>query len=107
MKHFIFIEQMEDESPSPYYVTAEDLKEAIHLFAEGFIDPDEAWDDLDAQGIDPSVFSKEELLIMGLRSYVDYITAYEVKSDYPETPDCWCTSNITTDFQDILLHHLC
>lgn len=102
MRHFIFIEQMEDESPFPSFVKAETLEEAIKLFAEAFIDPDEARDDLEAQDIDPSVYTEEQLLIKGLQGYVDYITAYEVKSNYPEKPDCWISSRITDDFQEAL-----
>lgn len=101
MRHFIFIEQIEDEAPFPYFVGAETLEKAIRLFAEAFIDPDEARDDLEAQDIDPSCYSEEQLLIKGLQNYIDYITAYEIKSDFPGTPDCWMSFRIT-DFQEAL-----
>ena len=102
MKHFVFIEQLEDEAPFPYFVTAEDLEEAIHLLAEAYIDPDEARDDLEAQDIDPSCYTEEQLLLKGLQNYIDYIRVYEVNSYHPEIPDCWVSDRITDDFQQVL-----
>ena len=102
MRHFVFIEQMENESPFPSFVKAETLEEAIKLFAEAFIDPDEARDDLEVQDIDPSCYTEEQILLKGLQNYMDYIRAYEVNSDHPETSDCWISYEITEDFEEAL-----
>lgn len=100
MKHFLFIESIGDKAPFPYLVAAENLVEAIYLLAEVYIDPDVVA--LEVQDIDSRVYSKEELLIIGLKGYIHYFTAYRVFGIKPDSPYSW-SYNITKDFSDTFL----
>ena len=104
MRHFIFIRQFEHLTSSIHFiVNAETLEEAIKLFAKDFIDPDVARDDLEAQDIDPSSYTEEQILLRSLLDYVDYITVSEVESKHLETPGSnWISHKITEVFKQTL-----
>ena len=105
MRHFtfIFIESFEwFSTPIHFIVNAETLEEAIKLFAKDFIDPDVARDDLEAQDIDLSNYTEEQILLRSLLDYVDYITVCEIEPKHFETPGNYISHKITKVFEQTL-----